>query len=171
MALLPHNKSPLQQSGAFFCPYSVTYPKPISRIEKAIIHNEKSQIFVWNSGIFRELVLDFWVIVKIFILLFKSTSFPKRNPWFYRAFEFFSPSSPVSRTKNREITFVVSLFFMSKYTRDLSPRGFERKKRYSISFLARRGWRVPKFEEFGSPSGQYASNREQTVKSRLSHQI
>ena len=33
---------------------------------------------------------------------------------------------------------------------------FALRKRYSISFLAKSGWRVPKFEEFGSPSEQYA---------------
>ena len=36
---------PLLVSGVFFCPYSPTSPQPISRIEKAINHNGKLQIF------------------------------------------------------------------------------------------------------------------------------
>lgn len=79
MALLPHNKSPLLVSGVFFRPYSLTSLHPITHIENPIKYNEKPQIFVLNSGIFRRLVMCFLGVEGIFNLLF-GRAFLRKTP-------------------------------------------------------------------------------------------
>ena len=62
-------------------------------------------------------------------------------------------STPVTPTKIAVSTSVVTaIFFVFDSKESNLTEVLTLRKRYSISFLVKSGWRVPKFAEFGSPS-------------------